>query len=786
MIYDTGSAAYRAFLAPETMDLDDDGYDDPPAAAPGAKAKAAVEEPPPKPETHGFAVRFAGPVPAGRAFAGRAANGHESDGSGLSTLDSGSESSDVSTLDSDSEGSDVATLEGGSLSDSLELLSLSSEGGYSSGLDLVSAADSDSSPPPEVLSDSESESESSEGGSGSRSSSGPPDLCDTASESSDGPPDLLGGSGSSDSSGPPELLGGSDSESESDGSVPSLTSDWEEEEEAQEAPQAAPAEEQGPPRGHADWRDWEALPATVLVVVARKVAAATDASHRRRPKSRIREGDSHGSLHNVFESGELFEPLSSADAECAHGLLPFALVCKAWRRAQLMVGKLRMRTGDVVAEDKVGLLLWALGEAGAPASLVEACREEMSRLFQTEGRDLINPDGTLRDPRHAKSSFLAKVRDIVGGRVRPMTLVELAAASGALAVIRSLDSHEHTALALTGADDDGELRGLRRYAAGPDRDRPSRLASFLATSLESAALFATTAGELGALRAVVDVAKRRHQLDPLHGKTGIAVINTAARLGHLPIFGWLLGPAGLGDPSAWDSTVCALAAEGGHFEVLKLALAAGCPLDATATEMAAKAGSTEILHWARAKGCGWNANACRNAAEYGHLEVLQMLRAEGCPWDRLTCAAAARSGHVEVLRWARENGCPWDAETFGRAAEMNQIEMMELLHELECPFDHEACMYAALNGHVESLTWLRARGFPFGPDAPSAAAQAGQLAALQCLRAADPPCPWDDEIVLGNAAVGGHLEMVQWAREHGANWHVSAAAAAGAATPTRH
>ena len=277
------------------------------------------------------------------------------------------------------------------------------------------------------------------------------------------------------------------------------------------------------------------------------------------------------------------------------------------------------------------------------------------------------------------------------------------------------------------------------------------------------------------------MAKRHHQLNPLHGKTGIAVIKTAARMGHLPIFGWLLEPAtGLGDPSAWDSTVCALAAEGGHLEVLKLALAAGCPLDATATEMAAKAGSTEILHWARAQGCGWNANACRNAAEYGHLEVLRMLRAEGCPWDTLTCAAAARSGHREVLRWARENGCPWDAETFARAAEMNQIKMMELLHEMKCPFDHEACMYAAVNGHVESLTWLRARGFPFCPDATAAAAQAGQLAALQWLRAADPPCPWDDEIVLGNAAVGGHLEMVQWVRENGADWHVSAAADAGA------
>ena len=116
------------------------------------------------------------------------------------------------------------------------------------------------------------------------------DAADRESESSEG------GSGSRSSSGPPELLGGSDSESESDGSVPSLASDSEDELEAQEAPQAASQEEQGPPRGHADWRDWEALPATVLAVVARKIAAATDASHRRRPKTIILEA---GSVDNT-------------------------------------------------------------------------------------------------------------------------------------------------------------------------------------------------------------------------------------------------------------------------------------------------------------------------------------------------------------------------------------------------------------------------------------------------------------------------------------------------------
>ena len=368
VIYDTASAAYRALLAPTAMDLDDDG---PPAAPPAGKAQAqaAVEEPPPKPETRGFAVRFAGPVPAGRASAGRPANGHESGGSGLSTLES------------DSEGSD--------------------------GLDLVSAGDLDSSPPTKVdletaLEDLEAACRQIDGRLAAGLGPGlEADALKTALEK------LEAAS---------RLLGGSDSESESDGSVPSLASDSEDELEAQEAPQAASQEERGPPRGHADWRDWEALPATVLAVVARKIAAATDASYLRRPKSIICEAGS-------VDSGELFEPLSSADAECAHGLLPFALVCKAWRQAQLMVGKLRMRTGDVVAEDKVGLLLWALGDAGAPASMIEAYREEMTPLFQTEGQDLINPDGTLRDPRQATRSFLAKVRDIVGGRVRPMTLV---------------------------------------------------------------------------------------------------------------------------------------------------------------------------------------------------------------------------------------------------------------------------------------------------------------------------------------------------------------------------
>jgi hypothetical protein len=46
-----------------------------------------------------------------------------------------------------------------------------------------------------------------------------------------------------------------------------------------------------------------------------------------------------------------------------------------------------------------------------------------------------------------------------------------------------------------------------------------------------------------------------------------------------------------------------------------------------------------------------------NAANGGHLDVLRWALANGCPWHPRTCAnAAARGGHLEVLKWMRANG----------------------------------------------------------------------------------------------------------------------------------
>ena len=146
--------------------------------------------------------------------------------------------------------------------------------------------------------------------------------------------------------------------------------------------------------------------------------------------------------------------------------------------------------------------------------------------------------------------------------------------------------------------------------------------------------------------------------------------------------------------------LCASAARGGQFEVLKWARANECPWDFRTCAGAAKRGHLEVLKWARANGCPGDERTCAGAAYGGHLEVLKWARANGCPWDEDTCANAAYYGHFEVLKWARANDCPWDERTCECAAAGGQLEILKWAEESGCPMDVVACNIAALMGQV--------------------------------------------------------------------------------------
>ena len=100
--------------------------------------------------------------------------------------------------------------------------------------------------------------------------------------------------------------------------------------------------------------DWAGLPEHLLMKVAGKVVAQTEAGWTAKLKE---DGFSEGNIQDMMG-------YRKRNGNC---LFIFARVCKPWWKAQLKVGgKLRTRVkSDVIAPGRVGLVKWALAE-GCP------------------------------------------------------------------------------------------------------------------------------------------------------------------------------------------------------------------------------------------------------------------------------------------------------------------------------------------------------------------------------------------------------------------------------------
>ena len=77
------------------------------------------------------------------------------------------------------------------------------------------------------------------------------------------------------------------------------------------------------------------------------------------------------------------------------------------------------------------------------------------------------------------------------------------------------------------------------------------------------------------------------------------------------------------------------------------------------------------------------------------------------------------------------------------------------------------CLNAAEGGQLDVLRWARANGFPWDNRTCSLAAARGHLDVLQWARANR--CEWD-EFTCNNAAKGGYLDVLRWARANGCAW----------------
>ena len=82
-----------------------------------------------------------------------------------------------------------------------------------------------------------------------------------------------------------------------------------------------------------------------------------------------------------------------------------------------------------------------------------------------------------------------------------------------------------------------------------------------------------------------------------------------------------------------------------------------------------------------------------------------------------------------------------------------------------CAFPWDViCAFAAFGGHVDVLDWARDRGCPWDEETCASAAEGGHLDVLRWARAKG--CPWDEQTV-DMAEEYGHEEIAAWARENG-------------------
>ena len=103
------------------------------------------------------------------------------------------------------------------------------------------------------------------------------------------------------------------------------------------------------------------------------------------------------------------------------------------------------------------------------------------------------------------------------------------------------------------------------------------------------------------------------------------------------------------------------------------------------------------------------------------------------------------------------------------AIKLGCLQLVQHLYNAGYQINQTTCEAAALGGHLDILKWARANGCPWSEETCEEAAWGGHLETLQWARANG--CPWDESTCFG-AALGGHLEILQWARANGRPWEV--------------
>jgi hypothetical protein len=137
------------------------------------------------------------------------------------------------------------------------------------------------------------------------------------------------------------------------------------------------------------------------------------------------------------------------------------------------------------------------------------------------------------------------------------------------------------------------------------------------------------------------------------------------------------------------------------------------------TQDAARGGSIEVVEWLRQEQIiAIHAEVLTAAARSGQTIMCEYLLSAGCDLSSCACNEAAENGHLDTLRWLRDHNCPW--------------------------YVSEVCMNAARYGHIDIFDYV---------------IEQGEVLDAELLTE-----------TLNYAGEFSQLSVVQWLRQHGAQW----------------
>jgi hypothetical protein len=206
----------------------------------------------------------------------------------------------------------------------------------------------------------------------------------------------------------------------------------------------------------------------------------------------------------------------------------------------------------------------------------------------------------------------------------------------------------------------------------------------------------------------------------------------------------------------------------------------GCQLPADISAHAAEGGSIDMLNWLKGQGCVFDEDTMRSAAEHGH--VVRYLRGESCPWDNEVCLAALRRGDRELVLWALDHGFDVESGEFlsncwHAVINTSSLEMVMWFEQLQlCDPDSLDLKHAIYSGQVEMCRYFHAQGCGWDSHIESCAATSGKPEMCEWLLEVNYTI--DMQLLAERAALFGKLTVLQWALQHGAALHVGLLGAA--------